>query len=185
MKLLAIDGIDATGKSSVVAALAAAEGVPALGEFSATPIGDLIRSIVARNDFFYLDSTGKPRVAETFVLASDLLAKLESARWIDAPFVVMERGALSLRAYQHARIARDIDLDSADEIDTLLRSLFHLSKVDCIDVLLTVNETVMLRRKAARGDPAPSQDEIDILMTAQSFMVSLVEAGGGTIADTS
>lgn len=184
MNIVFVEGVDATGKTSLVKALGKLERMPTIDEFSTTAPGDMIRSIIGKKDFFYLDGPGNHRLAETFILVGDLLAKLETVRQSGCAAAISDRGSLSLRAYQFARIARDHDTTLASRVDTILKMVFELPCIRSVDVVLTANANEMLKRKKERGDQGPSESEIHSMMTAQEFMVGEAR-DSGIIVDTS
>lgn len=185
MRWLFVEGVDATGKTTLVERLTTGTGYVKEPEFSGTKIGELIRDNIRRADFFYLDKERNLRVAETLLLLADHYAKL-MGEVRSGPLAVADRGLLSLRAYQFARIEADHGGRLAEAVDKAVVQLGKaLEPSDAVTVVLTADKETILRRKAARGDFEPDVSEIKKIMSAQEFLMRAGEGVGAWVIDTS
>jgi thymidylate kinase len=181
MQTIFIDGIDATGKSSILK-LAETDGIQTVAEFSSTSIGDIIRDVIVQKDFFCIGSG--LCIAESLLLLSDHFAKLEQLVSRSGT-TISERGLLSLLSFQSVRLRHSYGEETAARFEGICNSLLELPMFGKQQhIILTADQETVLKRKSARGDPIPSHRETQILMEIQRYMISKSDHWGAKIFDT-
>lgn len=195
-KWLALDGTDAVGKSTQVRLvqkklLDAGMDSLVLPEFSDSPVGQTIQSIIERQRFYALHATKSTPYADTYALLSDMAFHIESSghqTLQDGGVVLSDRGLLSLIGYQAKRV-EDYSLiqrnDAVDRITTIAtNSISHLHVPD-LHILLVLNEEEMQRRIVGRGETPLSNEDLDFMKKVRTIMESLSTKIPSVILDTS
>ena len=176
--ILAIDGIDTTGKSTVIRYFVARNpGLVVVDEFSKSELGDLIRKIISRDRFFSISGKDgqKFEAAESYLLLADTIAKIERiASSKRQSSVTMERGFLSVFGYQLTRLYRRDLLNQADVFrSSVTNSIVALKKLQLIEyseMLLVISQETLVRRIALRGENELTPPELSFLLDAQEAM---------------
>ena len=182
--ILAVDGIDATGKSAVIREVVARNPeLLSVDEFSNTELGDLIRRIISRERFFSLAGKDGQRVeaAESYLLFADTVAKIERiASSTQQCSAAMERGFLSLFGYQLARMHRRDMLNLADSFKSSIASsigaLNQLHSIKYSEVLLVISQETLVRRIALRGECELTPRQSSFLLDAQEAMKEMAHS---------
>jgi thymidylate kinase len=181
--ILAIDGIDAAGKSTIIRDIVGQDAsLSSIDEFSPTELGDLIRSVIARERFFSIAASGGVQLegAESYLLLADTVAKIEkAASSSQGRAIVMERGFLSVFGYQLTRMrSRDL-LGQADAFKAsvigVIESLIRLQALNYYEILLFVSRETIVRRIASRGEVELTLQQLQLLIDAQEMMVGLAQ----------
>lgn len=177
---VALDGGDAVGKTTLVPLVAQSllsKGVYSVGmpEFSDLPTGRAIKSILKDQRFFALRPDKITPMADTLILASDMMAKIEtsSKNLVRGEVIISDRGPASLIAYQAIQLYEQDpkhfpSLDSAISWITTLVETTGLHPD--ITMLLTADEPTVQQRITSRGEPPLSADELQFLQQVNSLM---------------
>lgn len=177
---VAIDGIDAVGKTTQVPLVAdrlrqiGIFPVETVSEFSTSPIGEAIREILRKKRFYALHPELKTPMADTVALLSDMLFQYET---IIAPTIakrgvaISDRGIISFVGYQSIRLEeRTVNFDLEEAMswtDTLAQ---HCLITPGLTLLLTIPEEEMVRRIKGRGENIPSGEDLNFLRkSSQAF----------------
>jgi thymidylate kinase len=182
--ILAIDGIDAAGKSTIIREIVARDSsLSSICEFSPTKLGDLIRDIITRDRFFSIAGHGGKQLeaAKSYLLLADTVAKIEKAVSSNqGRAIVMERGFLSVFGYQLSRMRSQDLLRQADAFRTsvigVINSLTRLQAIKYGEILLVVSRETIIRRIAARGEVELASPQLQLLIDAQEVMVGLAQS---------
>ncbi len=189
---IAIDGVDAVGKTTqvntVANSLKARLEVPVEGiaEFSAFPPGRIITEILEKQRFYALHPEKKTPLADTVFLLSDMLTQYET---IIAPTVnaggiaVSDRGNVSFIAYQALRME-----DSGVKFNFDSFQWAHSLAQQCLitpdfTVLLTIPEEEMVRRIVQRGEAPPSEADLSFLVRLNKAIQRAVEISGSEVVE--
>ncbi len=183
-KWIALDGVDAVGKSTQVTRLKElieAENQPclALQESSESPIGNMIGQIIETQRFYALHAMKKTPYADTYALMADLAYKIES----DADdmlrsggTVISDRGLLSLIGYQAKRIENRSLLAPNDAVirtTKIVKNAFEALRIPDLHILLTISEEEMQRRVVGRGETAMEGDDLAFMKDVNGIMQRL------------
>lgn len=189
---VAIDGIDAVGKTTQVNAvsnsLRGTLNVPveSIAEFSSFPPGRVITEILERQRFYALHPEKKTPLADTVFLLSDMLTQYET---VIAPTValggiaVSDRGNISFIAYQALRIE-----DAGVSLNTDSFQWAHSLAQQCLitpdfTILLTIPEEEMVKRIIQRGESPPSDSELNFLARLNKAVQIAAEVSGSEIVE--
>lgn len=175
--LIAIEGIDATGKTTQVRLLrqlAQKEGLPwnFLPEFSNSCVGDVIKDVLRCRRFFALSPDGvhKTRLSETLLLTADWAYQVETIP-IEAEVVITDRGPLSLIAYQAVRCAKGGVFANCEQAAKFIASIVSPVRLCCYTILLTgLSEKEIQRRVQSRGETPLTKEEMDFLWSVEALM---------------
>lgn len=190
---VAIDGIDAVGKSTQVASVAkslrgrTSAPIVEIAEFSSFPPGLVISEILARQRFYSLHPEQKTPLADTVFLLSDMLAQYEdkiSPTVVAGGVVVSDRGNISFIAYQALRIETSIGnsvvLNPFEWANNLAQQCLITPD---LTVLLSVPEGEMIRRIVKRGEAAPSNEELDFLRKINKAIKKAIDVSGSDVVE--
>lgn len=192
---ICFDGIDATGKTTLAdfaekkLRLAGAK-VSRIQEWSDTAFGDFIRDRFLTRRFFTIGRDENPYdISSACALAADLCARAEAAMIAEHEeyqYVVAEHHWISYIAYYLPIISRA--MDKAYDVEGWLTNMVSTSlaplRMPEICFALTTDQDTLDRRTVARGDPALTRDEIDVLLQAQAKIVELGQASGFPVINT-
>lgn len=189
---VAIDGIDAVGKTTqvnkVANSLRGALHVPveSIAEFSSSPPGRVIMEILEKQRFYSLHPEKKTPLADTVFLLSDMLTQYET---VIAPTVaeggiaVSDRGNISFIAYQALRIedaGARLGFDSFEWANSLAQQCLVTPD---LTVLLTIPEDEMIRRIVQRGESLPNETDLNFLVRLNKAVQRAVEVSGSEIVE--
>lgn len=172
---ISIEGTDAVGKTSLVKALSQKLSViypeirtVTMPEFSSSPVGVAIQSIIKEKTFFSLSDDAKSPIAETLILAGDYFSLLENKTMDTAQILITDRGKLSFLVYQGIRLAAEYgDITKWQkwirDITTFLR------EPDLTICLISSMEMIEIRLKA-RGDSV-TDSGLEFIESAQKLFV--------------
>lgn len=167
---VSVEGIDGAGKSTLIRRLANGRIAPSdleirlLPEISGSRVGELIQRLIAETRFVRLEAEHPTSMAETALLASDQLFRIEGLESDNRNVLFLsDRGPDSRIAYQTAAIERDYPGLERSLIMEWVAGMFALSKRPDVTVLLRPPIEECLRRCASRAN----QDEPPI-STAES-----------------
>jgi dTMP kinase len=195
-KWLALDGTDAVGKSTQVSLLGEklrADGRETLilPEFSNSPVGRTIQSIIDEQRFYSLHTAKKTPYADTYALIADMAYHVESGGhevMTRGGTVLSDRGLLSLIGYQAKRVEQfsDIAKEAAtDRITQLVKqAMGHLHLPD-LHVLLVLNEGEMQKRIVHRGETPLTEDDLSFMRGVRQIMERLSNTINSVILDVS
>lgn len=195
-KWLALDGTDAVGKSTQVKLVQkklteAGMDSLVLPEFSNSPVGQTIQSIIERQRFYALHATKNTPYADTYALLSDMAFHIESNghKTLENRGVVLsDRGLLSLIGYQAKRVEEYSQIqrnDAVDRITTIAtNSIAHLHVPD-LHILLVLNEEEMQKRIVGRGETPLSDEDLIFMKKVRAIMESLSDKIPSIVLDTS
>lgn len=190
---VAIDGVDAVGKSTQVSAVSnrlrrkGISPVTQIAEFSSFPPGQIISAILARQRFYALDPQKRTPLADTAFLASDMMAQYETQ--IDPTITqggiaVSDRGNISFIAYQALRVqeqSKVVNQQNAFEwVNNLAKQCLIAPDVT---ILLTLPEQEMIRRIVARGEEAPSEQDLDFLRRTNKAIKKAIKVSGSKVVE--
>lgn len=181
---LAIDGIDAVGKSTQVPRVASQlresgiDPVAELTEFSSSPVGRTILDILEKNRFYALNEQKTSPLADTVHLLSDIVYSYETtiAPVVESQGVaVSDRGASSFVAYQGVRIgerSKNFNLKQAVSwAETLAK---HCLVIPDLTVLIRISHDELMRRVISRGESPLSADELEFLDKVDQTMLRTI-----------
>lgn len=189
---VAIDGIDAVGKTTQVNTVASSlKGrltvpVEGVAEFSTFPPGRVITEILEKQRFYALHPEKKTPLADTVFLLSDMLTQYET---VIAPTVstggiaVSDRGNISFIAYQALRME-----DAGVKLNPDSFQWAHSLAQQCLitpdfTVLLTIPEEEMVRRIVQRGEAPPSDADLSFLVRLNRAVQRAAEVSGSEIVE--
>lgn len=183
-KWIALDGVDAVGKSTQVQRLKErieASGLPAmvLPECSESLLGQTIQRIIEERRFYALHALRKTPFADTYALLADTAYKIESegADILKAGGVALsDRGLLSLVGYQSKRAELYGGMSLSTVVDTLshvVRSAMEHLSIPDHHVLLTIDEDEMQRRVVGRGETFMEPADLRFMSEVRSIMEQL------------
>ena len=179
---IGIDGIDCTGKTTCLEFIRTNSGfqpIQVFDEFTYSPMGDLIRGLISQNRFFSLTVPPSSRWADTMLIFSDWMLKMETSSLGEGkPLYLSDRTFLSAVAYQVVRLHEQYASVPRRDLLDIFRTLALLARrsiptLHFEDILLTIDESELQRRVVGRGEPALSSAEVSFLMEAQTIMVEL------------
>ena len=177
---VALEGGDAVGKTTLLPLVTQSlvnTGLNSVGipEFSDLPTGKAIKSALQDQRFFALRPDKITPMADTLLLAADLMAKIEisSKDLVQSGVIISDRGPASLIAYQAIRLyERDPKhfptLDNA--IQWVKRLIGTIGLHADITMLLTVDESTVQQRLTNRGELPLSPDELQFLRQVNILM---------------
>ena len=182
---VALDGIDAVGKSTQVPRVAqnlrerGVEPVAELREFSSSPVGETIVGILEKKRFYALNDEKTSPLSVTLHLLSDMVYNYET---IIGPLVqqrgvaVTDRGASSFVGYQAVRIGerspRFNQKEAISWAETLAR---HCLVIPDLTVLIRISHDELMRRVVGRGEEPLSADELEFLDEVDSTMLRTIK----------
>lgn len=183
-KWIALDGTDAAGKSTQVRLVqewlkAAGMKALALPEFSGSPLGKTIQSVIQTQRFFALHATRSTPYADTYALLADLVYNIEAdgnAVLENGDVLLSDRGLLSLIGYQAKRVATHSEIQNTDsiaQIFSIVRNAMSHIRIPDVHILLKTKETEMQRRITARGEEPLSVADLVFMREVQTTMESL------------
>lgn len=181
---IGLDGIDCTGKTSLVHALQSdiqlmrERAATVFEEFTNSHSGDALRKIISEHRFLSLSNPPNTRWADTHLLISDWSYKIEAFANSNYNLAISDRTYLSILGYQIARLEIQYPkLDVENSIGLLLDGMQLVqnssSNTKYINVLLTVGAAEIQKRVLARGEAALNDQELSLLMRAQEIQKSL------------
>ena len=170
---VAIDGVDAVGKSTQVSLVA--DGLREVGinptivvpEFSSSPVGQVIQEILVRQRFYALAEDRETPLADTLHLLTDMAfnyEKLIGPTIHRGGIAVSDRGSASLIAYQAIRLgerSQYIEKGMAYEWSRTLAT--HCFMIPDLTILIKIPESEMIRRIISRGESPPNEKELEFL----------------------
>jgi thymidylate kinase len=177
-----LDGIDGVGKTTLSVMLVKAlkrRGFKCVfdSEWSESSLGVFIRKRIETDRFFCIDPRRKCAEAETALLFADWLYRLH---WQVLPslkrghYVVSDRGARSLYAYQSERLSVTTELSAA--IEDLLNAVWktlRLLRQNAIEIVLTSDSTAVNDRLMRRREEPLPATALEFLMRVQGRMLEL------------
>jgi len=174
-----IDGIDATGKTTIVAALGRrVAGAKCLGEFSNSPVGSLIDQIIKSQRFFSLRPEGGTEMADLCLMFTDWVAKRDLGLRANSRVIFADRSYTSVVGYQLARLEGQLTQREASAVKAaLLRFVKAVQGAQPIanrEIVLTIRSEEMIARMRARGEHKPPKYRVKELLRAQEMMKELV-----------
>ncbi len=195
-KWLALDGTDAVGKSTQVSLLEKklrADGTETLilPEFSNSPVGRTIQSIIEKQRFYALHATKKTPYADTYALISDMAYHVESGGhevMTRGGILLSDRGLLSLIGYQAKRVEKfsDIAKEAAtDRITQLVKQAMGHLRLPDLHVLLVLNEEEMQKRIVNRGETPLTANDLLFMKGVREIMEIQSNSINSVILDVS
>lgn len=181
-KWIAIDGVDATGKSEQVLLLAKylkekGLNTVALSEFSAGPVGHLINKIVLEQRFYTLNTNNQSPWADAVALFADILYRSEvevQPALENGDTIISDRGLLSFFAYQGIRIqTRNKIQNAVNQLVNCSSPFIHKIKSPDIHIHLRVEEKEMQNRLKKRGDKVLPEDMLTQMRQFDEAMIEL------------
>lgn len=169
--ILHIEGTDCSGKTflanELVKQLQPTTIVSMVPEFSKTELGEMFDDIVERKQFISIGD-GEP-LAETLALIADHFLKTQSALSSGAMLAILDRGDLSIAAYQGLRLEADPKYKNQDW-SRKIWGFLRLLPMPNLVAILTVTEDQIISRMTRRGDRI-SPDGINFILTAQERLL--------------
>lgn len=182
---LAIDGIDAVGKSTQVPRVAnnlldlEVNPVIELKEFSNSPVGQTILRILKENRFYALNDEKSSPLADTLHLLSDMVYNYETAIYPavqNGGVAVTDRGASSFVGYQAVRVGeRSPQFEERKAISWAQSIARHCLVIPDLTVLIRISHDEMMRRVVQRGEEPLSADELEFLDKVDRTMVKTIK----------
>lgn len=192
---IALDGIDAVGKTSQmqrIPALLESEdrlNVEVFSEFSDSELGDTIRAIISKRRFFALNDEKNSPVANMLLLLADLVFKME-ARIKDKTkkdVYISDRGVLSLLAYEAVKI-HTLTREALDKVLPRLTSIINLATANLpkpgLHVIYSADMETINRRVLNRGEGKLNESQLEFLNTIQDLLIQPNPAYPSIIIDT-
>ena len=179
-KWIALDGVDAVGKSTQIQLLKKkieAVGVPALvlPECSESPLGKTIQRIIEDQRFYALHVLKRTPYADTYALIADTVYKIEAEGhdvMSSGGVVLSDRGILSLVGYQAKRAELHSGIAPADAVDRLshiVRSTMEHLRLPDHHIFLTIEEAEMQRRVVGRGETPMEASDLKFIMSLKKL----------------
>ncbi|GHU28065.1 hypothetical protein FACS1894152_5460 [Bacilli bacterium] len=191
MLWIALDGVDAVGKTTQARILynrfSKKYRTALLGEFSNSPVGDLIVEIIRKKRFFSIDDDKKSPVADSFLLISDMLYKAEKEVQNDTELIISDRGLLSLLVYQALRIEKnsrffvDGNYDSFRFLEEILDKTFLPIIKPTFHIVYTLKPENINKYSVNRGEPPLLKDELNFLENIQMKIVGKISQTNGYV----
>ncbi|WP_050385849.1 hypothetical protein [Bradyrhizobium pachyrhizi] len=178
---MVLDGVDATGKSSLcktISEIYIAKGLKCKikTEFSSCFVGRGIEEIVAKHRFFRLDQNRPSPIADLAVILADVFCKYEIDVEPTIDVAVMERGVISALAYQlvrlndHAPEASDSDVEKT--VLDFISSLARFSRWPDCHFTLNITQAELERRIVNRDETPLRPEQAAQLMSMQRKMIA-------------
>jgi len=178
---IGIDGIDATGKTTLIEILNAVQqgkiksNVYTFTEFSSSPLGKMIKRTISENRFYSLQNPAYNGWADSYSLLADWMFKVEKANRKPNSIFLSDRSYTSVLGYQTSRIQRQYSTETSlialqSMKDTIYQFLSTMDNVRVIEILLVTNRQALKERVALRGELPMDINEEDMLLNAQSIM---------------
>lgn len=193
-KWIALDGIDAVGKSTQlrkISALMEDSGlsVVQLQEFSDSDLGDMIRGVIKQRRFFALSEDGNTPMANMLTLLADLVYKIEKQQngsFQDADISLSDRGILSLLAYESVKIQRSTRT-SIEDILTRFSGILQLAteKLPTPDLHIVYRADIeeVAKRVVARGESPLDANKISFLSSIQDVLMQPHDVFSSSVID--
>jgi len=182
---LAIDGIDAVGKSTQVPRVAGdlrdrnVQPVVELKEFSNAPVGQTILRILNEKRFYALNDEKTSPLADTLHLLSDMVYNYETAIYPavqNGGVAVTDRGASSFVGYQAVRVGeRSPQFGERKAISWAQSITRHCLVIPDLTVLIRISHDEMMRRVVQRGEEPLSANELEFLDKVDRTMVKTIK----------
>jgi len=183
-KWIALDGVDAVGKSTQVKRLqqlieADGQKCLVLNESSDSPVGSMIGRIIEEHRFYALHALKKTPYADTYALMADLAYKIESEAddvLRSGGTVVSDRGLLSLIGYQARRIEDHSTIapkGAVTRATSIVKSAFESLRIPDLHILLTISEEEMQRRVIGRGETEMEGVDLAFMRDVNKIMMGL------------
>lgn len=182
---VALDGIDAVGKSTQVPRVAqnlreqGVKPVTELREFSSSPVGQTIVGILEEKRFYALNDEKTSPLADTLHLLSDMVYNYETVIGSvvqQRGVAVTDRGASSFVGYQAVRIgersSRFNEKQAISWAETLAR---HCLVIPDLTVLVRISHDELMRRVVGRGEEPLSADELEFLDKVDRTMLQTIK----------
>mgnify|MGYP001038563769 CR=1 FL=1 len=186
--IIVLDGVDATGKSTLSRKIAGSIGARTIGEFSDSDLGNLITKIIEHERFFSLSKSQDTGVADFFTILADAVLKYEVQGARRDETVLMDRGLVSAFGYQLFRLgAISVQMESK-ELVRMLQSFIETSVpsvATAVHINLEVSRDAMQARVVERGEVPLSEPQIEALLGIQDAMREIGSAFGAIQIDTS
>lgn len=170
---IAIDGVDAVGKSTQVNAVAQMlreEGfqkVIAITEFSNSPVGKTILDILHKKRFYSLNDSKNSPLADTITLVADMLYHWETIirpTVLNGGIVISDRGPSSLVSYQSIRLAeRNTDFQRETAFNWISQLTNHCGLKPDVTLILNISEDEMKSRVMKRESTPLVKTEVKFL----------------------
>lgn len=194
-KWIAIEGVDAVGKSTQLAALQdtlqrSGLTTRTITEFSCSPVGLALQQIIAEQRFYSLDKDLRTPIADTVVLLGDFIYSLEAISNTNEPTtLISDRGLLSLIAYQAKRLSDANNRISIKEAGALIKALAQSAlsslRTPDLSIVLTLPAAAIQKRVQNRGETALSESQLNSLIQTQDLFSSLTTGLPVTVIDVS
>jgi len=180
-KWIAIEGVDAVGKTTQLARLSselsnAGIQTKIIPEFSNSPVGHAIQSIVEKNRFYSLHEKRITPIADILTIISDLVYSLECNPKSKEGTLLSDRGVLSIISYQGYRLFKysNMPLDSAISYAVDLTKLaFEKLYLPDVSILFTARTDTISMRVVQRGESVLSNEEVRFIEISQSIFKEL------------
>ena len=173
---IALEGVDATGKSTQVPKVAAAlrkrDGllVAEIPEFSDSPVGTAILAVISKNRFFSLANKTTP-LADLLTTLSDLayLCEKTISPTLQAGGIALsDRSPASPLAYQLTPESGKLEVNGEKLFTAVASLISECSLRPDLSVLLSLPDDEMIKRVVNRGEPPPTGTELTYLRGVQS-----------------
>ncbi len=193
-KWIAIEGIDAVGKSTQIAAIQKLcqrfEVVTAtIPEFSSSPVGRTLQHIVQERRFYSLDPEQGTPISDLITIFGDLVYSLEIlAPSAGKTVLLSDRGLLSIVAYQAQRLSEKSRLpveEAIGAIKSLADLVLSQLRTPDLNVVLTLPIEMIGKRLQHRGEPPLSKVQRDFLIKTQDLFVHVSEEFPTVVIDVS
>ncbi len=169
---IAIEGVDAVGKSTQVSRVAAklrestGRAVVEIPEFSDSPVGTAIVSIIAQQRFFSLDNNKMTPLADILTTLSDLTYLYEKhivPAVENGGIAISDRSPASPLGYQLTSGDERMQSKSQKLFEVVAGFIGACNVVPDLCILLSLPDTEIAKRVVARGELQPTSEEITYL----------------------
>lgn len=187
-----IDGIDCTGKTSIINAIRSNSAITSrnemliFDEFTTAAPGEALRTIISEHRFLSIAESASSRWADTHLLLSDWCYKLECLNFSSARAAISDRSSISIVGYQAVRLKRQYPSFDITTLAEHIRQITELVKasmknVEFFDVLLLSSPLALQERLEARNEAVLTENEIKEII---SFQEAMAQAKPDLLIDT-
>lgn len=182
---VALDGIDAVGKSTQLPRVAqglrdqGVELVAEIKEFSSSLVGQTITGILKEKRFYALNDERNSPMADTLHLLSD---KVYSYETVIAPVIqqqgvaISDRGISSFVGHQAVRICEhSSEFNEKDTISWAETLAKHCLAIPDLTILIRISHEELMRRVVGRGEKQLSTDELGFLEKVDRIMLQTIK----------
>lgn len=175
--IVALDGVDGVGKTTVAQHLANRVNYLQIPEFTSTPLGAMLQTAVRVRPGGVLSSP----IAQALVFMADHQQRMETAARESARGCIVDRGTESKLVYQTQLLREQTSLRPSEISSLLTHITAHTPPADH-SLLLTADSSDLRRRIGSQQGESVSSEWLSFLETAQSVLIS--RRPGLSIVDT-